>query len=537
MSVEDDLIQRGNRLHDNRGSLLNYWQEVGDHFYPERADFTVTRHLGKDFADGLYTSYPLIVRRELGNSVAAFLRPKTKIWAHMTVEEGEDTLSHAAKMWLADKTKIQRKAMYDRSSGFVRATKEGDHDFMTFGQCVIQREMDWNRPGLSYRTWHLRDCAWQEDHTGRVNELHRNWNPTVCELMEKFGGRNGNSVHPEVAKLYEKEPFRTVKCRALFMPADTYKDEKTFRQPWMHAYIDLENKHIMEQVGLWSHGYTVPRWQTVSGSQYAYSPATVAGLPDARLIQSVTLTLLEAGEMAVRPPMIATQDAIRQDIQLYAGGITWADIEYDERKGDVLRPISQNASALPFGLDVQEDIRNMLATAFYLNKINLPIRQKDQTAYEVSKMYEQYIRDVVPLFEPMETDYNGALCEDTFEAMLRVGMLGPYEDIPQELRGRDIQFRFESPLHDAIEEQKGEKLREAIQLAAETAELDQNAPIVLDAVTALREALEGKGTPESWLRDKQAFAKIVKDRQEMQQAQQALEMAQQGADIQQTVNS
>ena len=63
------------------------------------------------------------------------------------------------------------------------------------------------------------------------------------------------------------------------------------------VYLDVANNHIMREHGTFSHGITLPRLQTVSGSQYAYSPCTVAGLPDARLLQAMTLTLLEAGEI------------------------------------------------------------------------------------------------------------------------------------------------------------------------------------------------------------------------------------------------
>lgn len=532
MSVIKELIQRGDKLHGNRGSLLSLWQETADHFYPERADFTVTRHLGDEFADGLMSSYPLIVRRELGNAFSAMLRPRTKVWAHMTVED-EDRLGKPAKMWLEEKTKVQRRVMYDRQSQFIRATREGDHDFASFGQTVIQREIDWSRPGLLYRTWHLRDVAWAENVNGQVDEIHRNWKPTVRDLMRKFKG----TVHPNISKYAEKDGFKEIPCRAIVLPTDEFGGDRKYRQPWVQLYIDIENKHIMEEVPLQFHGYTIPRWQTVSGSQYAYSPAVVAGLPDARLIQAITLTLLEAGEMAVRPAMIATQDAIRSDVQLYPGGITWADVEYDARKADVLRPINRDLSGMPFGLEQQADIREMLATAFYLNKITLPIRGKDMTAYEASKLYEQYIRDAIPLFEPMETDYNGALCEDTFDVLLRIGVFGSLDDVPQDLRGRDIQFRFESPLHDAIEQEKGEKLQIGLSLAAQTMEIDQSTPMVIDAVTALRESLAGIGFDAKWIRDEREFAKLVGQQQEAAAAEKALALAQQGADLQATVNA
>ena len=72
MMTEDDakaLIKQGDHLFDKRGSLLSMWQSIADNFYPERADFTVSRSLGDDFADNLTTSYPLLVRRDLGNSL------------------------------------------------------------------------------------------------------------------------------------------------------------------------------------------------------------------------------------------------------------------------------------------------------------------------------------------------------------------------------------------------------------------------------------------------------------------------------------
>ncbi len=412
MSYVDDLIKIGDGLHSDRGALLSMWQEIADNFYPERADFTIKRHLGAEFASDLYSSYPVIARRELGNAFSTMLRPKDKVWGHMIVED-MDSLSHAGRVWLERATKIQRKVMYDRQSLFVRSTKEGDQDFATFGQCVIHRETDWARPGLLYRNYHLRDTAWTEGINGQIGQIHRNWNPTIQDLIDKFDGKPNSTVHADVLKHKDSsERFKKeIACRAVVMPAEAFGGDKKYGQPWVHAYVDLENKHIIEEVGLVSHGYTIPRWTTVSGSQYGFSPAVTAGLADARLIQSMTVTLLEAGEMAVRPPMIATVEAVRSDMQIFSGGTTWVEAEYDEKLGEALRPVGLDLRGLPFGLDQQADVREMLATAFFLNKISMPLRQKEMTAYEASKMWEQYIRDAIPLFEPMETDYNGALMD------------------------------------------------------------------------------------------------------------------------------
>ena len=174
-----DLIKQGNYLFEKRTSLLSLWQEIADNFYPERADFTVVRNVGAEFADNLMTSYPVMARRDLGNSFASMLRRDD--WFSLRAEE-EAREDNRARRWMEWAGGVQRRAMYDRSSKFVRATKEGDHDFAAFGQCVISVELNRNADGLLYRCWHLRDVAWAEDAEGDVSEVHRKWKPRARDL-------------------------------------------------------------------------------------------------------------------------------------------------------------------------------------------------------------------------------------------------------------------------------------------------------------------------------------------------------------------
>lgn len=522
------LIQNGDQLFGKRGQLLSLWQEISEHFFPERAEFTRQRSLGEEFASNLMSSYPLIVRRELGNAFGAMLRPRDQTWFQITVEQ-EEQIDRSGKEWLEWASGVQRRAMYDRMSQFVRATKEGDNDYAAFGQCVISQEIDARKkigPHLLYRCWHLRDVAWCERYDGTIGEVHRKWKPTVAQLKKYFPGK----VHAKIANAPDTDQYREVECRHIVISAEDYEPEKRVRTPWISIHIDVENQQVMEEIGSWGQIYTIPRWQTVSGSQYAYSPATVAGLPDARLIQAMTLTLLEAGEMAVRPPMIATKEVIRSDVSLYAGGITWVDAEYDERLGEVLRPVYQDKQGLPFGVDLDRDKREQLAAAFYLNKLTMPPPERDMTAYEVGQRILEYIRNALPLFEPMELEYNGALCEDTFDSLMRGGAFGAPQDIPESIRGQQVRFKFESPLHQAIERQKAAKLQDAAQLLASIAPLDPNAAPVINWRKGFRDAIEGMGIPIKWTRDDDEVDQIADQAAQQEQAQQAAETMGQGAD-------
>jgi hypothetical protein len=518
-----DLILRGQQLFKDRKAIVTLWQELAENFYPQRADFTINRYIGEEFAEHLYSSYPILVHRDLSNSFAAMLRPRAKDWFDIQVEF-QDEIGLEAKAWLQWATKRMKSAMYDRKAQFIRATTEGDADFALTGQCCISREIVYRTetPHLLYRTWHLRDVAWAEQADGSIGEIFIKWKPTIKQLKEMR-----LNLHPEVLKKKSSDSLSKHECMRLAVTTDVYRGQNGEGEgyPWIMVYLDVQNMHIMGEVGLYSHGITLPRWQTVSGSQYAYSPAAVAGLPDARLLQAMSLTLLEAGEMSVRPPMIATQDAVRGDVQLYSGGITWADVDYDERKGDVLRPLTQDRRGLPHGFEQRDNQMAMLAEAFYLNKLTLPPPEGDMTAFETGQRGEEYVRQALPLFEPMEHEYNGQLCEDTFDGLLRAGYFGSVRDMPEELQGQDVHFKFISPLHDAIERKEASTFLESADLIARAMELDPSAGAHLNTAEQLRSALEGIGVKARHMRTQDEVKQILAANAEAARMQEEVELA------------
>lgn len=520
------LRNEGDRLFSAKRPLDSRNQDIADQFYVERADFTVTRDIGEDWADHLVTGYPSLVRRDLGDSIGSMTRPRGQQWFHMRAsrEERED---HDAKVWMEWATGVQRRGMYDPKAMFTRATKEADHDFAAFGSAVISTEMNRRDNNLLYRCWHLRDVAWSEDSYGQINGIHRDWLPTAVELCGYFG----DAVHPEILKAKETDPSRKIKVRCIVTRADDY-DWKKSRHPWVSVILDVENDHIMEERGSVTQIYTIPRWATISGSQYAYSPAALIALPDARLLQAMTLTMLTAGERAADPPMIGVAEAIRGDLNAYPGGFTAVDAEYDERLGEVLRPLTQDKSGLPFGMEMADRTADIIKEAFYLNKLSMPPSGgPEMTAYEVGQRVQEYIRQALPLFEPMEHDYNGALCDITFDTLMHEGAFGGPDTIPESLQGADIKFAFESPLADMVEREKGQKFLESKAMIAEAAAIDPSAVMIMDFKETLRDVLTGIGAPAKWLRSPEAVAVAEQAQEEQQQSEQLLATMQQGADV------
>jgi hypothetical protein len=503
-------------LFSKKLSLNTLHQEIAENFYVERADFTVTRTLGTDFAADLQSSFPLTCRRELGDQFGTMLRPTAKPWFHLgrryTKKDGEDSEIKGWTQWMAE---TQRRAMYDRKALFTDATKLGDHDFAAFGQTVLSIELNKLANGLLFRNWHQRDVVWQDDEEGGQCLVARKWKPPAYQLKRLYGDK----VHKKVKDLVDggnPRPFEEIDCLHIVVDADMYDGDAVGRPRWS-IYYDCANQHIIEEVPIWNRHYVIPRWMRY-GTQYAYSPAVVCALPDARLLQAMTFTLLEAGEKAANPPIVATENVVKSDLALYAGGTTWISEDYDERLGEAMRPLTQDFRGLTYGVQMNQDTRAMLHRAFYLDALTPFARgNKEETAYEVGQRVQKYVRDALPIFEPMEQQYNAQLCDETFEVILRAGGFGSPMNWPRKLQGAEMEFTFESPLHDLIEQQKGRVFQESISLVGNAIALDPSAAALPKVEVMLRDALNGIGAPASWMNN-DADVQAAKDSMKAQQA-------------------
>jgi hypothetical protein len=112
------------------------------------------------------------------------------------------------KEWLEQAGARMRRVMYDRASQFTRATKEGDADYILFGQCVIEPRLNTQRTGMLYRTWHLRDCVWAENADLAIDKFHRKWKLDARALCKLYP----DTLAPEVKTKAAKDPFTEINC-------------------------------------------------------------------------------------------------------------------------------------------------------------------------------------------------------------------------------------------------------------------------------------------------------------------------------------
>ena len=491
-----ELCKRFDKMFEKRSSLTSLWQELAWQFYPERADFTSEIVLGNEFASHLFDSSPVLARRDLGNAFSSMLRPRGQPWFRCSVTDDDIIEQLGVKKWLESATNIMRRALYERGANFVRATKQGDHDYAAFGQCILSVEENAKNNGLLFRDWHLRDCVWAESHEGTIDTLYRKMMLSARQIEQKFPNAD---LHQSIKDALKKDPDQQFPVAHVMIPSSEYEDGKQ-KKPFTSIYMDTQNNQILREGGSDTFRYVVPRWQMLGSSVYAASPAAMTALADSRMMQSIARILVEAGEKSVDPPMVAVEEAIRGEINLFSGGVTWVDRAYDEKKGGLaLRPVELGKNVM-VGAQLLDRVRASLADAWYLSKLRMP-RSGGKTAYETSQLVEEFIRESIPLFEPMETEYNLPILDAAFDVLWRNEGFGPMRETPKELSGREVTFAFANPLQDAIEKNKVMQFQTTMAIIGGASQLDPAAAHEVDITKAARDAVKGSGAPLTWLSD------------------------------------
>jgi hypothetical protein len=532
-----ELLEMDSRMFAAKESIDSLHQEIAEFFYCERADFTSEITLGSDFASHLTDFYPTLVRRELGDQIGAMVRPADRQWFKSTTSNKEASRRRDASEFLEFMTRVNWAVLYSQDSGFRRAAKEADHDWATFGMSWKQVSYNKKRDNLLFRCHHPKKMAGCEGPDGQVNHVHRKDDMKAHTMAYWFG----EDKLPQVAKdaLKKKDLAASFKVRHIVVPLDKYDPYRKFPKgaQWADIYVTEDGK-ILQELPAFTFDYVVPRWATVSGHFYAFSPATIIALPQARMIQRMMMTIIEAGEKQVDPPLVATQDAIISPIDITSGGVTYIDAEYDERLGAALRPVDLGKN-VTLGENLISDARALLADAFYINKLTpMASAQRQKTAYETSQLVQEYIRNALPLFEPIEDEDCLRTLDLVTQKVMRAGGYGPVDrngipvDMPESLLGQNITQEFNSTLKEARDRQTINAFHESSALIMAAAQIDPSTIAEVDVRRSFRDAFGAvPGNSADWLVDQEESEAARAQMQQQMAQQQQLGQVGQMADV------
>lgn len=497
----EDMLLRARKAFSNNDGMNRLCQAIAEYFYPERADFITTNTPGEERYYEIFDEEPMLLRRNLANQIGALIRPRGREWFKCRAKPGHLNKVDTVRIWCEQVTKITRDVIYSPTANFTAAMTASDNDYVAFGVSIVTHTYNSNRTGLLFNVLHPRDCAWYKNVDGQIDEFYEKLKHSLLQLDQM-----GLTLPKDLREELTKDPHREIEIIRCVYPVKYYQGSDMPREAkYAVMYVSpAYNEELKPKSNVQPYFRTFPywvrEWMNVSGEPRGRSPCTSVALATARGLNQTALSIIEGLEKLVSPPLIAPDDGIAGEVQLRSNGITFYDptIEYGSRSPIEALPVGRP----DFGMAYAEDRKQFLARAFLQNIINFPQVTKEMTAYEAGRLWEQYMRDAAPVFEPMEAD-NGRLMEPVFERIYDAegpNKSGAYPPPPEEMWEAEANFEFETPLTAAYARIEFEKAMEVTQYMAARVQLN---PGVVDLVDhdAMDRAAIIAIAPQSWIRN------------------------------------
>ena len=246
-----------------------------------------------------------------------------------------------------------------------------------------------------------------------------------------------------------------------------------FKQPYASIWMSTDCKESLEVKGFDYFPYLTPRWDVATGETYGRSPAMVA-LNDARLLQAMTETMVDAGEKALNPPLWGMGDLINGPLDLQSGGFNSVDSTGLAGAAAPINPI-QLGTIPDQIMEFMQVVEQRIGAAFFRDILELPsARDNDLTATEINARLDQYMRQAAPVFARIEHDYNAPLVKLVYKILTVEGVLPPPPKSVMEFEAytgeESIAFDYESPIKVARDKSEAMKVMETMQTILPLAE-------------------------------------------------------------------
>jgi hypothetical protein len=520
-------IKRQKEAQNRRSQFEHHWDDLTRVLLPRRQGFMTTTQDGDQRVEDIYDGTPMQGARSLANTVGAMIRPEGQDLTTIRTENDDLEQLGEVQDWLGRSTEQLNEAIRDPRARFRQATGEVDLDLVVLGTGILYLGMGLTQDHLLFQSVHLKDGYPLFSDEGIPVGLYRTKKMYLWQAELMFGLENLSRESQE--KILNKKQDEKVECLYSVQKRKNPKNNPIFSKdmPYEELWMEVQAKHIVREKGFNDFPFVIPRWDTSSGEDYGRSPGMIA-LPDANTLQSMGETILVAGQRVADPPLMAPNDGAFSEVNTFPGGMSYYDVETASQVGgNPFFPLISGAN-LPVTRDMQTDIRNQVAAAFFKNILNLPQSGPQMTATEVIQRKDEFIREVGPVFGRFETDYNHPIAERSFKIMLRTDAFG---EIPPQLQGQNVKFEFDLPVNKI---KKQVEAASATQWAMEVMQMAQVAPearhmVNVDALARFK--ADAMALPHDIVNTREEVQAKVQQEQQMMAQQQQMMMMKQGAEI------
>ena len=513
-------LQRFEHLSGKRSNWEAHWQEISEVVLPRRGDFTGRQERGGKRGLNAVDSTAIIANELLAAGLHGMLTNPASKWFMLRLTDEHLMEERDVKTWLQEVERRIYIHLNAPAASFASHMHELYMDLTAFGTAIMfvgERDID---SQLTFSTRHLKECYLAENSDGYIDTVYRKFDFTARQIVQRWGEKK---VSRRIRECYDKgkldETFTIVHCVYPRMDTD-YKSKRRDQMPVASLYILQQDQHILHEGGYEEMPYVAPRWVKAAGEVYGRGPG-MATLPDVKMLQEMTKTVLKAAQKIVDPPLQLEDDSLLSPVRTVPGGLNF------RRAGsEKIEPLMTGAN-IPIGLDMLQDVRVRIREGFFIDQLQLH-QGPQMTATEVLQRTEEKLRLLGPVLGRLQSELLGPMIERVFGMLSRRGQL---PELPPVLEEANYNIEYVSPLARAQRQIEANGLLRIFEIGGPLAEFDPSSMQVIKGDETIRWLGELFGVPNHLFLSRDEAQELKQMQAEQAQQAQMLAQAQQGADV------
>jgi len=499
-----------------RSNFENLWRDVTQLVLPHQRGFTEQIAPGVERTSRILDSTAGNALELFGSFMLVNMANPAVDWMGSRVQYADDRpevpRSAQRKQFDEQITKLTLNELKRPEVGFYSALHVAFLTDGSLGTDVLS--IDWHEDRLLVQNVPVREIVIEEDLNGRP----------ACYIRKRTVPITKAAVHPRWAEYFQREYSsheltQDKECELLHYVARVDALNRQWLPPaarnfkWASVWVDKTKNKVMWAGGDDTALYVATRWmKAIEDGPYGRSPAITA-LPDIRLVNAISDTVLRSAEKQTDPPLLMRQGMLLSPLRVGPSTISFTD---GDPRAELLIP--PGGARVEVGELVLQKRQEAIRTAFF-TPLFLSPETPVKTATEILLQADERNKAVAPMVIRQQNERFAAMMPRVYQLLMRHNRLPP---LPEDATG--IETEYNSPVSSSqqVSEALGaQRLLEGVGLLAQ---FDQNAADTIDVDRTAEVMHAGSGAPARVLTtetEKKARRKARAEQVEAQRTQEA----------------
>lgn len=462
-----DILEKHERMRQQRVYFEKVWQDIADRIIPRKADFKrqrgkITEPKGERRTEKIFDAAPALALDRFAAAMHSLVTPRNQQWHSLRPMQPALAEDDEVKGYLEEVNKILFSARY--SANFDNQVHECYFDSGAFGNMAMFIGDRLGR-SLYYRTVPIDQLFFMENEYGQVDLVHREFPMTARQAAQKFGNERLPMQIRDAAEKRPEQEFWFVHCVKPREDADVSR--KDYRGMAFASYfIAVDSREIVGEGGYRSFPYAVSRYAVTSGEVYGRGPAQLI-LPDVMMLNEMNRTTIQAAQLAVLPPLLAHRDGILDAIRMTPAAINYGGVDDNGRQ--MIQPLT-TGSRPEIGLELMDQKRALINDAFWNTLFQILVDTPSMTATEAMLRAQEKGALLAPTASRIEAEFLNPMVEREIDILAAAGVLPPMPEKLMEAGGL-FEVEYTSPLERARRAEEGVSILRTFEQLAPLAQI------------------------------------------------------------------